>query len=197
MKPTISFIMGLLLLASASSVQAEASRWQFDREHSSVFFDIKHIYYITRGKFEEFEGVFRFHPDRLAESLFEISIRTDSVNTDHRKRDRHLRSEDFLDTDAFPVMTFKSDRIRHLGGDQYEAEGTLTIKDVARPVTLPFRFLGARDNPFMEGKIVAGFESRQTIDRLDYNVGSGKYYEMGVIGKDVDILITLEMLRDK
>jgi len=187
----------LLLLLATPPVQAEAPQWEFDREHSSVFFDIKHIYYITRGKFEDFEGVFRFDPNRLADSRFEITIRTDSVNTDHRKRDRHLRSEDFLDADAYPVMTFKSEKIRHLGGDRYAAEGVLTIKDVTRPVTLPFQFLGMRDNPFMEGKLVAGFESRQSIDRLEYNVGSGKYYDMGVIGKDVDILITLEMIRDK
>jgi hypothetical protein len=35
------------------------------------------------------------------------------------------------------------------------------------------------------------------VDRLAWNVGGGKYYEMGVIGKDVDVLITLEVIRDK
>ena len=28
-------------------------------------------------------------------------------------------------------------------------------------------------------------------------VGDGKFYKMGVVGKDVDVLITLEMIRDK
>jgi polyisoprenoid-binding protein YceI len=44
---------------------------------------------------------------------------------------------------------------------------------------------------------VAGFEARMTIDRLAYNVGNGKFYEMGVVGKDVDILISLEAVRQK
>lgn len=196
MKRLIPAIMLLSILASAPA-HGEAPAWQFDREHSSVFFEIKHIYYITRGVFEEFEGEFRFDPNDLESSRFEITIETDSVNTYHRKRDRHLRSGDFLDTGAYPVMTFKSEQIRHLGGERYEAEGQLTIKDVTRQVVLPFQYLGMRDNPFMEGKLVSGFEARKLVDRLEYNVGSGKYYEMGVIGKDVDILISLEMIRDK
>jgi len=44
---------------------------------------------------------------------------------------------------------------------------------------------------------VAGFEAHFTIDRLDYHVGDGKYAQMGVVGKDVNILVTLEVLRDK
>jgi polyisoprenoid-binding protein YceI len=44
---------------------------------------------------------------------------------------------------------------------------------------------------------LAGFEARFTIDRLEYHVGSGKFYRMGVVGKDVNVTITLEVLRDK
>jgi polyisoprenoid-binding protein YceI len=45
--------------------------------------------------------------------------------------------------------------------------------------------------------MVAGFDSRFKIDRLNYHVGDGKFYKMGVVGKDVDVLITLEMIRHK
>jgi polyisoprenoid-binding protein YceI len=47
------------------------------------------------------------------------------------------------------------------------------------------------------GEIVAGLDARLTIDRLEYHVGDGKFYKMGVVGKDVDILFTLELLREK
>jgi len=36
-----------------------------------------------------------------------------------------------------------------------------------------------------------------TIDRLSYHVGNGKFYKMGVVGKDVDVLITMEVTRKK
>ena len=64
-------------------------------------------------------------------------------------------------------------------------------------VSVPFTLLGTKDNPFDDKSEVAGFEARLTIDRLAYHVGSGKYYDMGVVGKEVDVLITLEVTRRK
>jgi len=36
-----------------------------------------------------------------------------------------------------------------------------------------------------------------SIDRLDYHVRRREFYRIGVAGKDVEILVPLEMLRDK
>ena len=71
------------------------------------------------------------------------------------------------------------------------------MKDVTKDVTIPFTYYGFRENPLNKKQLVAGFEARFTIDRLDYHVGSGKYYKMGVVGKAVNVTITLEVLRDK
>jgi polyisoprenoid-binding protein YceI len=90
-----------------------------------------------------------------------------------------------------------SKRISHKEGNQYEVEGDLTIKDVTKSLVLPLTYFGTRDNPLQKGEVVAGFETRFTLNRLDYHVGSGKFHEMGVAGKDVDITVSLEMLRDK
>jgi polyisoprenoid-binding protein YceI len=49
-------------------------------------------------------------------------------------------------------------------------------------------------NPKQE---VAGYEASFTLDRLAYNVGTGKFYEMGVVGKDVNVTLTFEVLREK
>jgi polyisoprenoid-binding protein YceI len=62
-------------------------------------------------------------------------------------------------------------------------------------VAVLFTYFGTRENPLKKGKMVAGFETRFSIDRLEYRVGPGKYFEMGVIGRNVDILITLEVLK--
>jgi polyisoprenoid-binding protein YceI len=56
---------------------------------------------------------------------------------------------------------------------------------------------GQKENPFNNNEMVACFDSRFKIDRLNYHVGDGKFYKMGVVGKDVDVLITLEMIRHK
>ena len=77
------------------------------------------------------------------------------------------------------------------------AEGTLTVKDVSKTVSVPFAFFGIKQSPFDKDSVVAGFEARLAIDRPEYNVGTGKFYEMGVIGKDVDVLISFEAKQKK
>lgn len=198
MKKTILIVLIVGLIAvTAPQAHSAAPQWTFDPVHSGLFFDIRHIYSATRGYFEAYSGDFRFDPDKPEASQFDIVVKTKSLTTHHDRRDKHVFSEDFLDVKQFPEIRFKSNNIRRIDGNQYEVEGALTIKDVTKTVTIPFDFLGVRDNPFDSKQLVAGFEGRITIDRLEYNVGSGKYYEMGAVGKDVDILISLEMLRDK
>ena len=81
--------------------------------------------------------------------------------------------------------------------DLSEFTGDLTIKDVTRNISLPFEFLSPVSHPFEKKKKVAGFKTRFKIDRLDYHVGSGKFLDMGVVGKEVDIDIEMEALADK
>ena len=94
-------------------------------------------------------------------------------------------------------MTFKSSRVSHAGGNKYLLEGKMTIKDVTKDIVLEFIYWGQKENPFNNNEMVAGFDSRFKIDRLNYHVGDGKFYKMGVVGKEVDVLITLEMIRHK
>ncbi len=181
----------------AFSAQAAAPSWSVDKAHSNIYFGIQHIYSTVKGDFNDFSGDIRFDPDNLGDSRFDFTVQVKSIDTNITKRDNHLLSGDFFDAGKYPEMTFKSAEVRHLGGDEYSVEGTLTVKDVGRTITVPFTYFGTTPNPFNPKQLVAGFEARMTIDRLQYRVGSGKFYEMGVVGKEVDILITIEALRDK
>jgi polyisoprenoid-binding protein YceI len=192
--PAIIFI---LVITGAQFANAAAGEWKFDTAHSRFYFTIDHIFAKVIGFFEDFSGTFDFDPDKLKESKIDIEIKAKSLNTNIRKRDNHLRSDDFFAVSKFPLITFKSKRITHKGGDLYEVTGDFTIKDVTQEVVLDMKYFGTRDNPLKEGEIVAGFETRLTIDRLGYHVGSGKFYKMGVAGKDVTLFVSLEMLRDK
>ena len=126
-----------------------------------------------------------------------LEVRVRSINTNHGKRDGHLLSDEFFDARNYPLMTFRSTGIEHVEGDAYTLEGMLTVKDVSKRVKVPFKFFGVKQNPFNPKEEVAGFEARMTIDRLAYHVGNGKFYKMGVVGKEVNILISLEVIRKK
>jgi polyisoprenoid-binding protein YceI len=94
-------------------------------------------------------------------------------------------------------MSFKSSAVKHVKDNQYLVEGKMTVKDVSETVSVPFTLLGVKVAPFDDKLEVAGFEARMTIDRLAYHVGGGKFADMGVVGKEVDVLITLEVTRKK
>jgi polyisoprenoid-binding protein YceI len=177
--------------------QARADEWAFDPVHSGIYFDIKHVYASTRGQFGEFSGVIAIDPETHAVTAWDMEVMVKSIDTDNQQRDNHLRSEEFFDAGKYPRMTFASGKVTHLSGHQYQITGNLTIKDVTREVTVPFTFLGARENPMDPKQEVAGYEAAFTLDRLAYHVGTGKFYEMGVVGKDVNVTLTFEVLRDK
>jgi polyisoprenoid-binding protein YceI len=126
-----------------------------------------------------------------------MEVKVKSINTNIRKRDDHLRSDEFFAVKEYPTMTFQTEKIRQVDGNRFEAEGKLTVRDITKKIVVPFTYFGMKENPLKPKQLVAGFEAKFTIDRLQYDLGPGKYYEMGVIGKDVDVTITLEVLRDK
>ena len=197
MKRSIRLIVALFVFLFASQALAAAPKWELDPAHSGIYFGIQHIYSETRGYFEEFEGDIYFSPDDLAGSRFDFTVNVKSVNTSNSKRDGHLNSGDFFDTKKYPRMTFKSSAVRHVQDNRYVVEGQMTVKDVTKTVAVPFTLLGVTTHPFDKQSEVAGFEARLTIDRLAYNVGGGKFYDMGVVGKEVDVLISLEVTRKK
>ncbi len=192
----LSAVFLFVLIFSAHAIAAEP-QWELDPAHSSIYFGINHIYSTVRGYFEDFKGTVMFSPDDLAGSRFDFEVDVKSINTGNSKRDGHLNSADFFDSKKFPTMSFKSSAVKHVKDNQYLVEGKMTVKDVSETVSVPFTLLGVKVAPFDDKLEVAGFEARMTIDRLAYHVGSGKYYDMGVVGKEVDVLITLEVTRKK
>lgn len=190
-------IVLISMLFTATHSMAAAPQWKIDSPHSNIYFGIHHIYSTVKGHFNEFDGTIQFDPDDLKGSRFDFTVKVGSVDTNNGERDKHLKTADFFDADKFPEMTFKSTSISHKAGDQYEVEGVLTVKDVSRNVTVPFTYFGSRQHPFNPKWTVAGFEARLNIDRLAYHVGGGKFYQMGVVGKDVKVLISVEATREE
>ena len=187
----------ITLFLCLNTAQAAPSEWEIDPVHSAVYFDVRHTYATVRGQFDDFSGKFIFDPENIAASECNIEVKVNSINTNIRRRDDHLRSSEFFAVQEYPLMTFKTEKIRRVEGNRFELEGKLTVKDVTKKVAIPFTYYGIKENPLTPKQLVAGFEAKFTIDRFDYHVGQGKFYEMGVIGKDVDVTITLEVLRDK
>jgi polyisoprenoid-binding protein YceI len=198
MKPYLRCLTTFLLaLIISTPLYAAPPTWKIDPAHSHLYFSVRHIYSTVRGSFDDFKGTVKFSHEDLMGGSIELEAKVGSINTGNTKRDSHLNSDEFFASSKYPLMTFKSTAVKHVKGNQYLVEGKLTIKDVTKSVSVPVTFLGIKDHPLDKKSQVAGLEARMTIDRLAYHVGNGKFYKMGVIGKDVDVLITFEVMREK
>ncbi|MCF8031841.1 MAG: YceI family protein [Desulfarculaceae bacterium] len=192
--PLLALVAVLALAAPAMAAEA-APAWQFDMAHCQIIFQVKHVFAPVMGRFKKFGGKVRYSPDNLAGSKVELTIDTASLDTDIAPRDNHLKGPEFFDVKRYPHIRFVSTGFQARDKDHFAVKGRLTVKDVTRPVTLVFEYLGSKPNPMKKGSLVAGFRSQFSIERLDYHVGTGKYYNMGVVGNTVVMFIHLELVR--
>ena len=160
-----------------------------DPSHSRIGFVARHAMVTkVRGAFNEFEATAHLDGDDLSRSSVSVSIATASIDTRNEQRDGHLRSNDFLDIENFPQITFVSTEVEPVGSDVIRVTGDLTIKGTTRPVTVDFTYEGSATDPF--GNLRVGFEGSVTINRKDWGVNWNAALEAG--GVLVSEKITLE-----
>jgi polyisoprenoid-binding protein YceI len=85
-----------------------ASRWRLDPDASRVEFRVPHFWGLltVTGRFTEIDGWLEV--DDSGTRRLELTIAAASVATGNRRRDRHLRSADFLAADEYPEWQFRS-----------------------------------------------------------------------------------------
>ena len=197
MKKSLFALTLAVLLLFSQNASAAARAWELDTDHSNVYFSIEHIYAKVQGRFAAIAATVHFDPANLKESRFDFEIKVDSIDTGIKQRDDHLRSADFFASSDHPLITFTSNAVTAAGEGLYQVAGTLTVKGKSRDLILPLTLAGVKDHPTTPGKQVAGFNGRLSVDRLALGVGDGKFYKMGLLGKEVEVLVTLELLADK
>ena len=197
MKPYKLLSALLLSLLLFPLVSPAADTWEMDKAHSNIYFSIDHTFSKVNGHFNDFTSEIVFDPADATNSSFSFTIVVDSIDTNISKRDKHLLSADFFDAGKYPTMTFVSSAVTPGDAGLYNVAGKLRIKDKSYDLVLPLVLAGVKDHPAAPGKEVAGFNGRIMLDRLTYGVGTGKFYEMGVVGKDVEVLVSLELTRSK
>ncbi|RFU43577.1 polyisoprenoid-binding protein [Actinomadura logoneensis] len=178
---------------AATELGLTAGTWNIDPAHSEVTFAIRHLMTKVRGSFTDFSGAVQIADD-VAASTATAEIKLASIDTRNADRDGHVRSADVLDVENHPTMTFATTGVRAEGGD-YKVDGTLTIKGVAKPVTLDVEFHGVGTDPW--GGTRAGFSATTQINRKDwgveFNVPLGG--DKALLGDKVDITLEIQAVR--
>ncbi|MEZ5670325.1 MAG: YceI family protein [Alphaproteobacteria bacterium] len=183
MKPALACA---LLLASAAGAGA-ADVWTVDPADRSLAWTVSFSEKPLEGRFGAFEAEIAFDPADLAGSRVTVTVQIASIEADTPEKTEELVKPEWFDAAAFPTATFAAETFRALGGDAYEADGTLTIRDRSRPVTLPFTFAIDGDSARIAGGL--------SVNRIDYDVGQGDWAIDDIVGFDVAIAFTLAATR--
>jgi polyisoprenoid-binding protein YceI len=180
----------------AASPAFGAETFVVDKGHSEVGFQIRHMMTKVRGRFTDFTGRIEADRDKPQASTVELTIQATSIDTANENRDKDLRGADFFDVEKYPTITFKSTRITPKGKDAYDVTGTLTMRGVAKEITLPVSFLGFMKN--QRGTDTAGFETAVTLNRKDFGITWNRTLDAGgvLLGDEVNVSISLETRKE-
>lgn len=187
---SIGSLVILLLIGFVGITQLAdaADKYEIDTAHSMIIFRAKHagVSY-NYGRFNEFTGKLKIDED-VSKSEVEFEVKAKSIDTGNEKRDQHLRSSDFFSAKQFPVITFKSSKVKAKEGEEdvLEVTGDLELHGVKKSITVDVEITGRGQG--QKGESLIGFESTFTIKRSEF----GMTFMVGPVSDDIRLTVSIE-----
>lgn len=176
----------------------ETGTYSFDKAHSFIGFKVKHMGLIeVPGYFRDFTGTVNYDAGDPAKSTVQFTAKMTSVDTGVAPRDNHLRTKDFFEVETYPEMTFKSTSVVKKGRG-WTLNGDLTMKNVTRPVSIPFEITGFIPGAERAGAKI-GIVGETTINRRDFGVNYGGNMPNGVptLSDTVRVVLQIEAAKPR
>jgi polyisoprenoid-binding protein YceI len=159
MRTHLSLILCIVLVAFTGTAFAQTSKIV----SGSTKFSVKFILGTCNGPFDAPRGEAVFNEKSPENASFDVRIAANTFKTNSNSRDKDMKSDKYFWVEKYPDIHFKSTKVAKKG-EQYQATGTLTIRDVSKTVTLPF---DAKKNADGTYSLTSTFD----INRLDYKIG--------------------------
>ena len=169
--------------------------WKVDSMHSEVQFKVKHLVISTvTGFFNSFDGTIETDEDNLDGATAKFKVDVNSINTNVKDRDEHLKSADFFDAENYPNLVFDG-KLKHVEGSDYKLIGDLTIKNTTKQVTLDVEHGGFMTDGYGQHK--AGFEINGKINRKEFGLNWSQVTEAGgvVVGDTVRLNLNIQVAK--
>jgi polyisoprenoid-binding protein YceI len=175
-------VPALIAALSAASAFAAPVTYVLDPKHTYPSFEADHMggLSIWRGKFTESAG--KVVLDKAAKSgTIDVTVKIASIDTGLEKLNEHVKSPEIFDAEKFPTATYTGKFTKWNGDSPTEAQGTLTMHGVTKPLTLTINSFLCKPNP-MSKKEVCGADASASLDRGEFGVNFGDAYgfKMGV-----------------
>ena len=187
MRPYAPVAIAVAFALAGPAWAAPAPVWTVDKPASKVAFSSSFDGGAFSGSFRRWDAAIRFDPANLAGSSVTATFDMTSAATGDAGRDEALPQDDWFAAGKFPKATFTAKSFKALGGNRYQAIGTLTIRGVTKPLTLPFTLV-------ITGG-VARMNASVGLNRLAFGVGQGEWKTTEVVPGTVTVNISLTAKR--
>jgi len=168
---------------------AHAAHYVFDKRRTEVRFTYVMGLAKQNGRFAQVDGTLQFDDDAPERSRVTATIATASLQTGQPLVDDTLKSSDFFNVVAAPVMTFHSRSVRPTGTDTAEMTGDITVNGITRSVTLRVS-LRPHSNPALKYSIGAReFIAKTRIKRSDFNMTAYQSMVADEIDIEIDAIV--------
>ena len=182
--------------APAGPPPVPTNHWSADPAHSAVAFRVRHLGITwVNGTFGQWTADLNYEPAKPEAATVTAHIQAATISTGNDRRDNDLRTN-YLATDSFPEITFKSTRVERTAPDHLRVTGDLTIRGITRSVTLHVESVSPEiKDP--DGFLRRGASANMRIERKDFGLTWNAVLESGgfLVGDDVDITIDVELMR--
>ena len=172
------------------------TKWIIDPTHSEVSFKVKHLVISTvTGYFKKFEGFAESTSDDFNGATVKFSADIESIDTNQKDRDNHLKSADFFDAANHPKLSFEG-KISNEGGD-YKLIGNLTMRETTKLVELDVDLGGVVGDPY--GQTKAGFEIEGKVNRKEFGLSWSAVTEAGsvVVSDQVRLNLSVQLVKQE
>jgi polyisoprenoid-binding protein YceI len=169
-------VLATIAALAGASAFATPVTYVLDPAHTYPSFAADHFggLSVWRGKFNSTSGKVVYDKDAKSGSL-DVTVDISSINFGMPKLDEHAKSAEIFDAAKYPTATFSGKFTKFNGSAPAEAQGTLTMHGVTKPVTLKIDSFKCIQSP-MTKKEVCGVDVSSTINRADFGVNYGDKY---------------------
>ena len=184
-------LRALLLSVAMVAPAMAADTYTLDPRHTFPVFEVSHYdFSLQRGRFNKTTGKVVLDMTAKTGSI-DISIDAASINMGIDKWDEQMKSDAYFNTEQFPNIVYKSDKVLFLGDKPVTAEGNLTLLGVTKPVNLTITGFKCGPHPITK-KPMCGANVSAQLKRSEF----GMTRALPGIGDDIKILIAVEALKD-
>jgi len=167
--PMKKLLIATALLSSSLMAPLHAADYNIDTRgaHASINFKASHMgFSVLTGRLNTFGGTFSYDEKNIAASKITVEIDTSSIDSNHAERDKHIRSDDFLDAGKFATATFTSTKVEDKGNGKLAITGDFTLHGMTKSLVIDAVKIGEGKDPW--GGYRLGFSGTAQITMGDF-----------------------------